>query len=204
MERETIASELNDLASYLMVGATQPSALNRRCEDTYRQLKDLGATLEADHPLRDFIKAAIWNVKMLTIDGRMDVMEEACLRAEEVNSKYPDINVTWERYAQLPEINDAYFEKVAKQLQELAAKISPKPHPDDEARGGTEELIPTEFRSKPKSKDILARLHSGERQDNPSQYLKRAGVRAVGKRNSKLWIADIRQFDKTAHEELLS
>jgi len=68
----------------------------------------------------------------------------------------------------------------------------------------SQEDIPPEYRSKPKTKDELARIHSGSSQGNPSLYLKRQKVTLLGKPNSKLWIADLRDFDSTAREKLLS
>ncbi len=67
--------------------------------------------------------------------------------------------------------------------------------------------IPSEFRSKLLSLDVIARLHSGSTQSNPSQYCRRmvdSGFLIMeGKSGAKLRVVDIRGFPEAVQSQLL-
>ena len=56
------------------------------------------------------------------------------------------------------------------QVPPLLESAAGQPEPD------LPRSTPPEFRSKPKPKFLLAKLHSGVTQSNPAQYLKRQGI----------------------------
>lgn len=130
MDQVDVAVEIRDLASLLEAGAPQPSILAGRCNGAVASLTALRSIVGESEPLTDFIKAAIWNVGMLTAEGRATVAAIACESAQQLNSEYPEGNASWERLAQLPTIDDEYFRKIAKQLEDLASRLESKTDPD--------------------------------------------------------------------------
>ncbi|MDC0935894.1 hypothetical protein OAS39_06380 [Pirellulales bacterium] len=64
--------------------------------------------------------------------------------------------------------------------------------------------IPAEHKSDPHSKDELARIHSSQKQSNPTRYLKDRGLTIEGEPGSKLWYVDVREWPEHKRDKLRS
>ncbi|MEM1186804.1 MAG: hypothetical protein AAGI53_17600 [Planctomycetota bacterium] len=86
-------------------------------------------------------------------------------------------------------------------LQIDASLLVPKPTDDGSATKDSATAIPPEHRSRELTKAEAARLHSGSRVKNPSDYFrKRPDVRIEG--SGRRWFVDCTQFPPSAQEKL--
>jgi hypothetical protein len=124
MDRE-IAQELRDFAVLLRTGEFIPTPSVSRATALAARLKQLQGSLPAGDLPHDLVRAARRQLCCLTPEGRELFVVEAIQKSQQLRIELSEADVSWRDLAPLPELNQEYYERVARTLMDLAQRLVP-------------------------------------------------------------------------------
>jgi hypothetical protein len=208
MNEENTIDALRDMAVLLRAGAPQPSSVERRARGLVGPLYKTLQRLGTDHPTSDFIRAAVFNLGALTVDGRAQLADRAIDAAVRWNRLHPNLPRSESDFLRLPEFTPETLRSTADTLDDLARRLSAA-SPQNEAiaaasrppEGGS--TIPSRYRTIAMTKQKAAGYLRPGNPDSAVDWLNQCiadGTIPCETLTRQSHVFDVRNFPESAYQ----